>query len=301
VGRSAARVIHELPLERRTLHGYFSRDLPPVLSIDPGDSVRFKALNSGWRWEADREFLPERDAEHLDSGHALCGPIEVRGARAGQTLTVRIDELRPGPWGVTFGDGQAFPWRIDADAGTATDDRGATVALAPFLGVIGMPLDEPGIWSTVPPRRPGGNVDCRLLVAGTTLLLPIEIDRALLSVGDGHAAQGDGEVSGTAIECPLASAQVTLDLREDLDLRMPIARTHDAWIAFGFDEDLDVAATLATETMLDLIERELATDRKHALALASVAVDLAVTQLVNRTKGVHAILRDDAIRIPGIR
>jgi acetamidase/formamidase len=290
-------VIHELPLERRTLHGHFSRELEPVLSVDPGDSVRFQALNSGWRWEADREFVEERDAEHLDNGHALSGPIEVRGAHAGQTLAVCIDEVRPGPWGVTFGDGQAFHWRIDADAGTATSERGVTVSLAPFLGVIGMPVDEDGIWSTIPPRRWGGNIDCKLLVAGSTLFLPISNDGALLSVGDGHAAQGDGEVSGTAIECPLASAQITVDVRDDLELRSPIARTADAWLAFGFDEDLDIAAEVATETMLDLIERELETDRKHALALASVAVDLAVTQLVNRAKGVHAILRDDAIRI----
>jgi acetamidase/formamidase len=292
-------VIHELPLERRTLHGHFSRELEPVLTVDAGDSVRVRALHSGWRWEADREFLDERDAAHLDAGHALCGPIEVRGARAGQTLAVRTEEVRPGPWGVTFGDGVPFHWQIDVDAGTATNDRGVTVSLAPFLGVIGMPPAEDGVWSTIPPRRSGGNVDCRLLVAGTTLFLPIANDGALLSVGDGHAAQGDGEVSGTAIECALASAEITLDLRDDLDLRMPIARTADAWLAFGFDQDLDVAAELATETMLDLIERELETDRNHALALASVAVDLAVTQVVNDAKGVHAILRDDAVRIAG--
>jgi acetamidase/formamidase len=218
----------------------------------------------------------------------------VRGARAGQTLAVRVDELEPGPWGVTFGDGDFFEWRIDGDV--ATNERGVRVAVAPFLGVIGMPPDEPGVWSTTPPRRCGGNIDCKLLVAGTTLYLPIPVDSALVSVGDGHAAQGDGEVSGTAIECPLERAQVTLDVRDDLDLRMPIARTGDAWIAFGFDRDLDVAAEHATETMLDLIEREYSTDRKHALALASVAVDLAVTQLVNDVKGVHAVLRDDAIR-----
>jgi acetamidase/formamidase len=288
-------VIHELPLERRTLHGHFSRELAPVLAVDAGDSVRFQALNSGWRWEANREFLEERDADHLDSGHALSGPIEIRGAQAGQTLAVQIDEVRPGPWGVTFGDGVAFGWRIDA--GTATNERGAIVSLAPFLGVIGMPVDEDGVWSTTPPRRWGGNIDCKLLVAGATLFLPISNDGALLSLGDGHAAQGDGEVSGTAIECPLEAAQVTVEVRDDLELRMPIARTVDAWLAFGFDRDLDVAAELATETMLDLIERELETDRKHALALASVAVDLAVTQLVNDAKGVHAILRDDAVRI----
>jgi acetamidase/formamidase len=290
-------MIHELPLERRTLHGHFSRELEPVLAVDVGDSVRFRALNAGWRWEADREFLDERDADHLDNGHALCGPIEVRGARAGQTLTVRIDEVRPGPWGVTFGDGVPFGWEIDAAAGIATNERGVTVSLAPFLGVVGMPPDEDGVWSTTPPRRCGGNIDCRLLVAGSILFLPVANDGALLSVGDGHAAQGDGEISGTAIECPLEAAQVTVDVRDDLELRMPIARTADAWLAFGFDRDLDVAAELATETMLDLIEHELETDRKHALALASVAVDLAVTQLVNDAKGVHAILRDDAVRI----
>ena len=288
-------MIHKLPLERRTLHGHFSRELPPALTVDPGDSVRFQALNSGWRWEPDAEFLDERDAQGLDSGHALSGPIEVRGARAGQTLVVGIDEVRPGPWGVTFGDGELFSWRIDTASRTAKDNWGTSVRLAPFLGVIGMPPGEPGQWSTIPPRRTGGNIDCRLLVARSTLFLPIENDGALLSLGDGHAAQGDGEVSGTAIECPLSSAKVTLELRDGPELRMPIARTRDAWIAFGFDRDLDVAAELATETMLDLMERELGSDRKRALALASVAVDLAVTQLVNDVKGVHAVLADAAI------
>jgi acetamidase/formamidase len=285
-------MIHELPLERRTLHGHFSRDLPPVLTVDPGDAVVFSTLNSAWRDEDRKEFAP-RDPE-LDAGHALVGPIEVRRARAGQTLSVRIDELRPGSWGATNADGELFFWQLDGE--TATDERGVTVTLAPFLGVIGMPPDEPGVWSTTPPRRSGGNIDCKLLVAGSTLYLPIAVAGALVSLGDGHGAQGDGEVSGTAIEAPFARVQVTLDLRPDLELRMPIARTADAWIAFGFDRDLAVAAELATATMLDLIEREHRTDRRHALALASVAVDLAVTQLVNDAKGVHAVLRDDALR-----
>ena len=89
---------------------------------------------------------------------------------------------------------------------------------------------------------------------------------------------------------------MTLDVRDGPELRMPVARTADAWLAFGFDEDLDRAAELATETMLDLMERELGVDRRHALALASVAVDLRVTQVVNESKGVHAVLRDGAIR-----
>jgi acetamidase/formamidase len=281
-------VIHELPLEERTVHGHFSVELAPVVSIAPGDGVRFRSLDSGWHWETDRvHFGPE-------DGHALNGPIEVRGARAGQTLAVRIDEVTPRTWGITFAGDEGVFWRIDGD--TATDAHGTTVSLAPFLGVIGMPPPEPGRHSTIPPRLWGGNIDCRLLVAGSTLYLPIPVDGALLSAGDGHAAQGDGEVSGTAIECPLERAQLTLDVRDDLELRSPIARTGDAWLAFGFDEDLDRAAEAALETMLDLMERELDLDRTHALRLASVVVDLHVTQVVNQVKGVHAVLRDGAIR-----
>ena len=108
--------------------------------------------------------------------------------------------------------------------------------------------------------------------------------------GDGHGAQGDGEVSGTAIECPLERATLTLDVT-DRELRSPIARTADAWLAFGFDADLDLAADQALETMLDLMEVELGVSRPEACALASVTVDLRVTQVVNQVKGVHAILR----------
>src|SRR5689334_20900070 len=261
-------MLHELPLSPETVHGYFSPELAPVLTVDPGDSVRFRSLNSGWRWEPDAEYF-ERDSA-LHGGHALNGPIEVRGSRAGQTLVVSIDEVIPRGWGVTFGDGAAFEWARDGDVWRLDDHA---VGVDPFLGVIGMPPPEPGRHSTAPPRRFGGNIDCKLLGPGTTLYLPISVDGALLSAGDGHGAQGDGEVSGTAVECPLERAQLTIDVRGDLDLRMPVARTADAWIAFGFDVDLDVAAGLATETMLDLMERELGVDRRRALALASVAVD----------------------------
>jgi acetamidase/formamidase len=171
------------------------------------------------------------------------------------------------------------------------------VALAPFLGVLGMPPPEGGVHSTGPPRRWGGNIDCKELVAGTTLFLPISVDGALFSAGDGHARQGDGEVSGTAIECPLERAELTINLHDEFLLETPIARVPEAWIAFGFHEDLDEAASIATEAMLDLMGRELDLGRREALALASVVVDLRVTQIVNGAKGIHAVLRDDAIRI----
>jgi acetamidase/formamidase len=288
---AAGVTTHEISLEEGTVHGYFSRELAPVLTIDPGDSVRFQSLNAGWRWEPDAELF-DRDAE-LHGGHALNGPIEVRGAKAGQTLVVAIDEVTPRGWGVNFGDGATFEWRLDGDVWRQGELH---VTPAPFLGVIGMPPAEHGTHSTTPPRRSGGNIDCKLLVAGTTLYLPIPVDGALVSAGDGHGAQGDGEVSGTAIECPLERAQLTIGVREDLDLRMPVARTANEWVTFGFDEDLDKAADLALETMLDLLERERGFDRKRSLALASVCVDLRVTQVVNQAKGVHAVLRDDAIR-----
>ena len=282
---------HDLPLERRTLHGHFSRDLPPVLEIDSGDTVRIATPNAGWWQTADERF--ER-RELLDAGHALAGPIAVRGARAGQTLAVRIDAVRPGSWGVTPTQLPHFVyWELAEGLGRGA---GVTVRLEPFLGVLGMPPDEPGIHPTRPPRRCGGNIDCKELVAGTTLFLPIPVDRALFSAGDGHARQGDGEVCGTAIECP-TEATLTLSVRDDLPLEWPLARTADAWIAFGFHHDLDEAARIATGGILALIEREHGLGWSDALALASVVVDLRVTQVVNEAKGVHAVLRDDAIRI----
>jgi acetamidase/formamidase len=302
--------VHEIPLERRTLHGHFSRDLEPILTVEPGDSIVFASLNSGWR-TAQHEFLVERDDE-LDAGHALIGPIAVRGARPGQTLEVSIDELRIGAGGVTQSGGFHTPlnerlgvddgdtvtllWTLDADEGVGRSDTGREVALHPFLGVMGMPPAEPGIHPTAPPRRTGGNIDCKELVVGTRLYLPIAVEGALLSIGDGHAAQGDGEVSQLAIEAPVERGQLGLGLRDDLSLEWPMAWTPEAWLTFGFDEDLDEAAAIAIDGMLDLMKRELALERREALALSSVVVDLRVTQLVNGVRGVHAVLAHDAIR-----
>jgi acetamidase/formamidase len=302
--------LHEIPLERRTLHGHFSRDLEPILTVDSGDSIGFASLNSGWR-TAEHEVFPERD-EELDAGHALIGPVEVRGARAGQVLEVSIEELRIGAGGVTQAGGFDTPlnarlgleggetltllWSLDADSATGRSDSGHVVGLEPFLGVIGMPPDEPGIHSTAPPRRCGGNIDCKELVAGTKLFLPISVDGALLSAGDGHAAQGDGEVSQLAIEAPVERAVLTLSVRDDLRLEWPIAWTPDAWLTFGFDVDLDEAAAIAIDGMLALLEREHRLERREALALASVVVDLRVTQLVNGSRGIHARLAHDALR-----
>ncbi|HUG65323.1 MAG TPA: acetamidase/formamidase family protein [Gaiellaceae bacterium] len=304
---------HEIPLERRTLHGHFSRDLEPILTVEPGDSIAFACLNAAWR-DASRKRFPGRrpEGDPLDAGHALVGPVEIRGARAGHTLAVQIDEVHIGSWGVTAGGGWHTPlnerlgvdagevfelnWSLDASGGVGRDHEGREVALRPFLGVIGLPPAEPGVHSTAPPRVCGGNIDCKELVAGTTLYLPVAVDGARLSAGDGHAAQGDGEVSQLAIEAPVERAQLTLSVRDDLPLTSPIAWTPDAWLAFGFDEDLDEAAALAIDGMLSLMGREHGFERREALALASVVVDLRVTQMVNGVRGVHACLAHNALR-----
>jgi acetamidase/formamidase len=309
--------LHEIPLERRTLHGHFSRDLEPVAEVRPGDVVRFATLDAGWGVEPPREDGSQRERfspldEELDAGHALIGPVAVLGAVAGQTLAVGIEEVRVGPFGwsvaggwstplndrlgVGEGESRVLAWELDADAALGRDRDGREVSLAPFLGVLGMPPPEPGVHPTGPPRAWGGNLDCKELVVGTTLFLPIPVDGALFSAGDGHALQGDGEVSSTAIECPLDRAQLSLSLRHDFELAAPIARTRDSWLAFGLGETLDEAAGNAIEGMLRLMERELGLERRDALALASLVVDLRITQVVNGVQGVHAVLRDDAIR-----
>jgi acetamidase/formamidase len=283
--------LHELPLDAQVLHGYFSPDLAPVLEIEAGDSVRISVPNHAWQVEPDLP-IASRNPE-LDTGHALAGPIAVRGARAGQTLAVHVDEVEPGRWGITHGgEDHAVLWELEHGVGRGL---GREVDLAPFLGVMGMPPPEPGVHSTIPPRRFGGNIDCKELVAGTTLYLPIPVDGALFSAGDGHAAQGDGEVSGTAIETPVA-AQLTIDVRDDLPLEWPIARIDGAWLTFGFDPHLGRAAKIAVDGMVALMGRELGVTGGDALVLASVGVDLHVTQVVNEALGIHAVLRDDAFR-----
>jgi acetamidase/formamidase len=228
------------------------------------------------------------------------------------TLEVRIETVRVGPYGLTVAGGWSTPlndrlgvssgesrvlaWDLDADAGTARDRDGREVALAPFLGVLGMPPPQAGVHPTGPPRVWGGNLDCKELVAGTTLFLPLPVDGALFSAGDGHARQGDGEVSSTAIECPLERVELGLTLREDFEVTAPVARTPESWIALGLGESLDEANGNAIDAMLALMGRELGLERRNALALASVVVDLRVTQVVNGIVGVHAVLLDDAIR-----
>jgi acetamidase/formamidase len=273
--------------------------------------VRVRSLNASGHLTR-QNYPGDRPPELLADrrGHCLTGPIAVRGAEPGDVLAVRLHALTPDDWGFTVAGGRDTPlnrrlgldpagagggpawllWEIDASREVATSQLGHTVATGPFLGVIGVAWDEPGEHSTRPPRPVGGgNIDCRELVSGSTLFLPVAVPGALLSVGDGHAAQGDGEVAGTAIECGM-----TTDLRLDLATEVPVPGVHAitpaARITFGFSPDLNTAMGDALDAMLTWLQQLLGVDRPTALAAASPAVDLRVTQVANQTWGVHAVL-----------
>jgi acetamidase/formamidase len=226
------------------------------------------------------------------------------------TLGVRIDRVYPGTWGHTAAggwasavndrlgvsdDGTFLLWTLDRERMVGHDQHGHTVALHPFMGVMGMPPAVPGLHSTAPPRFCGGNIDCKELVAGSILYLPITVDGGLFSTGDGHAAQGDGEVGTTAMECPMDEVVLTFSLHDDMPLTMPRAETPAGTITFGFHEDLDEATYLAIEGMLAVLGERYGVGRREALALARCAVNLHVTQIVNGVRGAHAILAPGAI------
>lgn len=307
---------HRIEPGPATMHGRFSREIPPALTIDPGDTVEFRTLDVGWGLEAPNlDGSPRRKFERpseQDTGHALCGPVAIRGAQPGMALEVRIDAIQPGAWGWTVAGAWSSPlndrlgvsdapgymllWQIDAQTLTARDQHGRTIGLRPFMGIMGLPPDAPGPHDTTPPRACGGNMDCKELVAGSSLFLPVTVPLALFSVGDGHAVQGDGEVSGVAIECPMERVELTFLLHDDLRITTPRATTPAGWVTLGFHEDLDEAMARALDAMLELMREQYGMGRSDALALASLVVDLRVTQAVNGVRGVHALLPHGAIR-----
>jgi acetamidase/formamidase len=189
----------------------------------------------------------------------------------------------------------ALQWRLDSQMQVATNNLGFSVDMRPFLGVIGLAPAEDGEFSTTPPRYCGGNLDCKDLVQGSVLYLPVSVEGALLSVGDGHARQGDGEVSGSAIECA-TTAELQLTVVAAPVVTTPHAKTPSSRITFGFDRDLNSASAAALDAMLTWMEGLFAVTRSEALALASTVVDLRITQVANGVWGVHAVLEDDALR-----
>jgi acetamidase/formamidase len=303
---------HRLDPTPDTVTDVFSRDLPPVLTVDPGDTLVVRSLDASGHLE--RQTTPGESKPKMiteSRGHCLAGPIAVRGAEPGMMLAVRLSALRPDEWGWTVSAAADTPlnqrlgvadgpptwllWEVDADKGVARNQHGLSVDLAPFLGVVGLPPDEPGEHSTIPPRATGGNIDCRELIAGSTLYLPVTVPGALLCVGDGHGAQGDGEVSGTAVECAMTTT-FTVDLVSDPPVPTVHAVTPSSRITFGFSADLNEAMAQALDAMLGWLRVLFDVDKPTALALASPTVDLRVTQVANQVWGVHAVLPDGVLR-----
>jgi acetamidase/formamidase len=304
---------HRLNAAPDTVTDVFSPERAPVLSVDPGDTVVVHSLDASGHLERQRTPGEKRPLMFEERrGHCLVGPIAVRGAKPGMALAVRLDSLQPDEWGWTVAASADTPlkrrlglagaepswllWELDSDKLIGTNQYGHALGLAPFLGTIGMPPPEPGEHSTIPPRAfGGGNIDCKELVAGSTLFLPVTVPDALLCVGDGHAAQGDGEVSGTAIECGMTT-RMTIDLEPTPVVPTAHALTPAGRITFGFSPDLNEASAQALDAMLGWMQSLFGLDKTAALALAGTAVDLRVTQVVNRVWGAHALLRDGVVR-----
>ena len=313
----SAQTTHELALTPENIHwGFYDASLEPVVTIRSGDRVSFENLLARGLGRLRLAGFDEsrftdamravEEAETIRLGaHPLNGPIYVQDAEPGDVLEVRFVDIGfLAPYGVSGhlpGGGTLpgdFPsaalrrFEVDTIAGTATMEGadGIVIPVRPFFGSVG--VAPPALSGRINSRAPGyhvGNLDNKDLVEGTTLFLPVHVDGGLLSIGDGHAAQGDGEVSGTAIEASLYGT-IEVVLHKDRSLAWPRAETPTHFISMGLDPDLDEAARMATREMVDFLVAEKGMDRSSAYILCSVALDLRITQLVDGTKGVHGML-----------
>lgn len=291
-----------------TIHGrhhHFGWDnsFAPAERVAPGSTIEFQCLDAGGGQL--RSDSTVADVAKLDFAkvNPVTGPIFVEGAEPGDALKVTIEMFKPSGFGWTanipgfglladdFKEPALNIWKYDAvSLEPALFGKNARVPLKPFAGTIGNALAEKGHHSVVPPRRVGGNLDIRDLAAGTTLYLPVEVAGALFSVGDTHAAQGDGEVCGTAIESPM-DVVLKLDLVKDARLKTPrfttsgpVTRHLDAKgyeVTTGIGPDLMAGAREAVARMVDLLAGRYHIDPVEAYMLASVCGDLRISEIVD--------------------
>jgi acetamidase/formamidase len=309
-------------LGREAIHTNWDNTLPPRLTVEPGDTVVFETLEpsqggvardiASGTWPvpgappdlvdvivSSASPAPPRAEDEEHGGHALTGPVAVAGAEPGDTLVVDVMEVAPAAWGWTAcgpGGGALLQDELEEwvlhvwdlqDGKDAVFAPGIRVPQAPFCGVMGVAPAEPGRHSTIPPRRVGGNMDVRQLTAGVSLFLPVEVAGGLFSVGDAHAAQGDGEVSGTAIEMD-ATVTLRFSLRKEQTIPGPWFQTPTLgpaagpWFAtMGHGPDLYEAAREALRGILAYLEEHHGLARPQACLLASACVDLRISQIVN--------------------
>lgn len=275
--------------------------IPPVASIASGEVVELDCLDASFgQLDADstNETLANLDFGRVDQ---VTGPVEVEGAQPGETLQIDLLEFETADWGWTasipgfglladdFPDGSYKVTRLQPGADRVEFWPGVRIPVAPFCGVVGV-APTAGPLSTIPPDVHGGNMDTRHLVAGSTLFLPVFQPGARISVGDGHATQGDGEVSGTAIETPMR-ARVRLTVRKDLHLSAPeflaapdphaALRNGARYATDGIGPDLMAAARDAVRRMIEWMGREHGLEPMQAYLLCSVAVDLRISEIVD--------------------
>lgn len=306
---------HELKATPKTVHwGYFDARLKPVLTIESGDIVRVETISGNPEWfEAggiDPKLIPQELREiHeqvQDKGpgpHIVTGPIYIRGAEPGDILEVHLKKISlrvPFAYNRFLPDRgllpDDFPYaqtkilRLDLENESALFSPEITIPLHPFFGILGVapPLEQGRIGSMAPGPHTG-NLDNKELVEGAIVYIPVHVRGALFSVGDGHGAQGDGEVDLSAVETAL-NGELQFFVRKGKRLKWPWAETPTHVITMGFNEDLDEATKMAVRNMIDYLVEAKGLNREDAYALCSLAVDLRVTQLVDGIKGIHAML-----------
>jgi acetamidase/formamidase len=306
--------------------GYYAADTPPALRINSGDIVEADTLitNSPSRLEeagvpAD-QVQKELRAIYREvtnkgpGGHILTGPIYVEGAEPGDALEVRIRNIRltipyaynafrPGagflPADFPYAKMKIIP--LDAGKMTAAFAEGIEIPLRPFFGSMGVaPPESAGRISSAPPGIHAGNLDNKELVAGTSLFIPVHVRGALFLVGDGHAGQGNGEVTITALETSLTGTFQFL-VHKEMKLKWPRAETPTHFITMGLHQDLNEATQTAVREMIDFLASEKGLTRDDAYMLSSVAADLSITQLVDGTKGVHMMIPKAIFKAKGDR
>ena len=302
---------HNLTPSVETCHwGYFDAKQAPVLKVKSGDVVTIDTVTGSPEVVPDRtkfhvpEALAEIHAKLKPLGpHILTGPVFVEGAMPGDVLEIRIHDVKViQDWGFNviipllgtlpydFDEPRQVNLPLDLERQVATMPWGLELPLKPFFGVMGVaPPPGWGRVTSVAPQAFAGNLDNKELGAGATLFLPVFVEGGLFSCGDGHGAQGDGEVCITAIETAL-QGKFEFIVRKDLKFKYPRGETPTHYITMGMDPDLDQCAVQALRDMIVLIGEKAGLSRADAYMLCSLAGDLHITQTVNGSKGVHMML-----------
>lgn len=305
---------HYLNPTPQTVHwGHFNASIPAVLQVESGDELVIDTFSGGMSEVADPSlFRPEHrlivdTVPQIMGPHILTGPVHVKGAEPGDTLEVRIlnielttdwgwNIIRPlkGALPEDFPNLSRRVIPIDRQTNVARLPWGVDVPLRPFFGIIGVaPPPAYGLVSSVEPREYGGNIDNKEFVPGTSLFLPVFVPGANLSVGDGHAVQGDGEVCLTALETCLKGRFQVIVHKQSLNFPRAITPTH--YISMGMDVDLDDAAKQALRNMIKWLTEIKPWTAEEAYVFCSLACDLHVTQLVDGNKGIHAMVSRSVI------